>query len=290
MQSTKAWFFIILQFLVPKLLITNIVYYITRIKNTVFKNYLIQNFIKIYNVNTDEIKIKNLDEYSSFNAFFTRELQASARPIEKEKNIIISPVDGKISAFGNIKENQLFQAKSFHYSLQEILGDNNPSTEQFIDGNFATIYLAPYNYHRVHVPLDAVLTKMHYIPGNLFSVNQVTASRIPKLFIRNERLVCYFDTGGFEMILIFVGAMNVGSITSPWTGEIRPKKRGAIIELELAKNIPTALKKGDLLGWFNMGSTVITLFPKNACHWAESLRNDKDIFMGNKIGSLIYPS
>ena len=287
MHPIQAWFFIILQFLVPKLLITNIIYYVARIKNTVIKNYLIQNFIKIYNVNVDEIKIKNLNEYNSFNAFFTRELEHSSRPIEEEEKVLISSVDGKLSAFGNIKKNQLFQAKSFHYSLQDLLGNDNSSAEKFIDGNFATIYLAPFNYHRVHAPLDVVLKKMHYIPGNLFSVNQVTASRIPKLFIRNERLVCYFDANGFEMIIIFVGAMNVGSITTPWTGEIRPIKRGEIIDLKLAKNISTTLKKGDLLGWFNMGSTVITLLPKNSCVWTESLKTNDDIFMGNKIGSLV---
>ena len=170
------------------------------------------------------------------------------------------------------------------------MGNNHPNINQFIDGAFATIYLAPFNYHRVHAPLDATLTKMHYIPGNLFSVNQITTSRIPKLFIRNERLVCFFDTGNSEMILIFVGALNVGSITTPWTNEIRPSQRGEIVELQLAKNISTHLNKGDLLGWFNMGSTVITLFPKNTCHWSEEIESDGHIKMGNKLGSIIHHS
>ena len=290
MRSIYTWFFIILQFIVPKLLLTNIIYRITRIEKIVLKNYLIKNFIKIYDVNIQEIKTTDLTQFKSFNAFFTRELHVNARTISKEDNVIISPADGKLSAFGNIQNNQLFQAKGHQYSLQELVGNNHPNINQFIDGAFATIYLAPFNYHRVHTPLDAKLTKMHYIPGNLFSVNQITTSRIPKLFIRNERLVCFFDTGNSEMILIFVGALNVGSITTPWTNEIRPSQRGGIVELQLAKNISTNLNKGDLLGWFNMGSTVITLFPKNTCHWSEDMRSDGHVKMGNKLGSIIHHS
>ena len=290
MRSIHTWFFIILQFIVPKLLLTNIIYRITRVEKIVLKNYLIKNFIKIYDVNIQEIKTTDLTQFKSFNAFFTRELHVNARTICKEDNVIISPADGKLSAFGDIQNNQLFQAKGHQYSLQELVGNNHPNINQFIDGAFATIYLAPFNYHRVHTPLDAKLTKMHYIPGNLFSVNQITTSRIPKLFIRNERLVCFFETGNSEMILIFVGALNVGSITTPWTNEIRPSQRGEIVELQLAKNISTHLNKGDLLGWFNMGSTVITLFPKNTCHWNEDIESDGHIKMGNKLGSIIHHS
>ena len=290
MRSIHTWFFIILQFIVPKLLLTNIIYRITRLEKIVLKNYLIKNFIKIYDVNIQEIKTTDLTQFKSFNAFFTRELHINARTISKEDNVIISPADGKLSAFGDIQNNQLFQAKGHHYSLQELVGNNHPNINQFIDGAFATIYLAPFNYHRVHAPLDATLTKMHYIPGNLFSVNQITTSRIPKLFIRNERLVCFFETSNSEMILIFVGALNVGSITTPWTNEIRPSQRGEIVELQLAKNISTHINKGDLLGWFNMGSTVITLFPKNTCHWSEDIESDGHIKMGNKLGSIIHHS
>ena len=168
MRSIQTWFFIILQFIVPKLLLTNIIYRITRLEKIVLKNYLIKNFIKIYDVNIQEIKTTDLTQFKSFNAFFTRELHINARTICKEDNVIISPADGKLSAFGDIQNNQLFQAKGHHYSLQELVGNNHPNINQFIDGAFATIYLAPFNYHRVHAPLDAKLTKMHYIPGNLF--------------------------------------------------------------------------------------------------------------------------
>jgi len=290
MRSIQAWFFIILQFIVPKLLLTSIVYRITRIERIGFKNYLIKNFIKIYDVNIQEIKTTDLTQFKSFNEFFTRELHVNARTISNEDSVIISPADGKLSAIGDIKNDQLFQAKGHQYSLQELVGNSHPNINQFIDGVFATIYLAPFNYHRVHAPLDAKLTKMHYIPGNLFSVNQTTASRIPKLFIRNERLVCSFKAGNTEMIVIFIGALNVGSITTPWTNEIRPSLRGGIVELQLAENISTNVNKGDLLGWFNMGSTVITLFPKNTCRWREGMDSGEHIEMGNKLGSLIHHS
>lgn len=286
MQSIKAWFFVLLQFIVPKLLITKIIYRITRIEQNNFKNLLINKFINLFQINTQEVKKSIPADFASLNEFFIRELNSDARIISTSPKSIVSPADGKISALGNITKNQILQAKNYYYTLEELIGDPTSAIEEFYNGNFSTIYLAPYNYHRVHIPIDAKLIKMDYAPGNLFSVNEATASRIPKLFIRNERLICHFKAGNTKMIVIFVGALNVGSISTPWTGEINPRNNGKIVELNLNQTVPFTLKKGDLLGWFNMGSTVITLFSKDSCQWDHRLKHGHDIKMGDIIGSL----
>ena len=285
MQTFTAWFFVLLQFIVPKLLITKLIYRITRIKQNNIKNFLIQKFIKIFQINTEEVKKSIPNEFETLNDFFTRELSNDARIINLASSSIVSPADGKVSALGKITKNQILQAKNHYYSLAELLGDTS-NIEEFYNGNFATIYLAPYNYHRVHIPMDAELIKMDYVPGNLFSVNEATASRIPKLFIRNERLICHFEANDISMTVIFVGALNVGSITTPWTGEIKPRIKGEIVQLKLNQDVPLILKKGDLLGWFNMGSTVITLFSEGSCHWNEELEIGHDIQMGKSMGSI----
>ena len=285
MQTFTAWFFVLLQFIVPKLLITKLIYRITRIKQNNIKNFLIQKFIKIFQINTEEVKKSIPNEFETLNDFFTRELSNDARIINLASSSIVSPADGKVSALGKITKNQILQAKNHYYSLAELLGDTS-NIEEFYNGNFATIYLAPYNYHRVHIPIDAKLIKMDYVPGNLFSVNEATASRIPKLFIRNERLICHFETNDISMTVIFVGALNVGSITTPWTGEIKPRIKGEIVQLKLNQDVPLILKKGDLLGWFNMGSTVITLFSEGSCRWNEELEIGHDIQMGKSMGSI----
>jgi phosphatidylserine decarboxylase len=171
--------------------------------------------------------------------------------------------------------------------LHDLLATNFDEANQFINGSFATIYLAPYNYHRVHAPLCAELRAARYVPGDLFSVNAATASGVPNLFARNERLICHFNTDAGPMALIFVGALNVGSITTPWTGEIRPRKRGVVEELVLRSSVSRIVSKGDLLGWFNMGSTVIMLLPPASCKGLDQLKRGQTLLMGEAIANVV---
>ena len=268
----SAYLFVTLQRLLPKHMITAIVFRLARIRIVAIKNFLIRNFIRVYNVNIDEIDAAVPDSYECFNAFFTRELARWSRPVDSGLNTIVSPVDGTVSAAGNIENDMLFQAKRHRYSLQDLLATDLQDVDEYRNGQFATIYLAPHNYHRVHAPLNARLRVARYVPGELFSVNAATVSGIPRLFARNERLICHFESRDGPFVLIFVGALNVGSISTPWTGEIRPRKHGVTSDFDLsAPGLSTNVSKGGLLGWFNMGSTVIMLFPGGACKWIPRL-------------------
>ena len=278
--------FVLIQFCLPKHLLTLLAYKIARIKQKSIKNFLIIQFIKFYGVNTHEIVEEIPDGFTTFNAFFTRTINHAFRHIDGSKKILISPSDGEISSIGKINGDQLFQAKGKNYGLHDLLMTNIDEAEKFINGSFVTIYLAPENYHRVHAPMDGKLITLKYFPGNLFSVNNETISVIPKLFIRNERLLLQFQTEIGSVILILVGALNVGSITTPWTGELRPRRNGAIEEILLPKDSHQNIKKGDLLGWFNLGSTVILLLPPDTCELKSITKGDK-IFMGTAIGELI---
>ena len=217
--------------------------------------------------------------------FFIRELRDGARPVDDDADAIVSPVDGTVSFAGAIRDDSIFQAKGIDYSLGDLLATDIAEADHYVDGSFATIYLAPYNYHRVHAPVAGELVAARYVPGDLFSVNEATVSRLDGLFRRNERLIMHFRTEYGPAALIFVGALNVGSISTPWTGEIRPRKNGVVDVLDL-DTYPTAVEKGDLLGWFNMGSTVILLFPKGACEWDDDLEPGETLRMGVEIGEL----
>ena len=184
-----------------------------------------------------------------------------------------------------IQKNSLFQAKGLDYSLDDLLATDLAEAEAYVDGVFATIYLAPYNYHRIHAPLDGELVAARYVPGDLFSVNEATVSRVPGLFRRNERLIMHFDTEHGPAAVIFVGALNVGSISTPWSGEIRPRTHGVVEQIDISKH-PTAVQKGDLLGWFNMGSTVILLLPAGTYVWDEDVRAGETTRVGEAIGAL----
>ena len=198
---------------------------------------------------------------------------------------MIAPADGTVSQAGVLTANQLVQAKGLHYAVEDLLATDLDTARGFAGGCFATIYLAPYNYHRVHSAVDGQLKGLHYVPGDLFSVNEATVSRVSGLFRRNERLIMHFTTPRGPVVQILVGALNVGSISTPWTGEIRPQKSGVAEVLE-PNSTPCSVRKGDLLGWFNMGSTVIVLFPKGTCRWHESLQPGETLRMGQAIGKL----
>jgi phosphatidylserine decarboxylase len=287
MSKFLAWPFLLLQFVLPKHLLTALVFHVARIRFRPVKDFLIRRFAAIYKIDVDEAGSAVPDGYDSLNDFFTRALVAGARPIDGPAESIVSPVDGSVSAAGRIDLNMLFQAKGKDYSLEDLLMTDVQDADRFSDGLFATLYLAPHNYHRVHCPLDARLVAARYVPGSLYSVNEATVSLLPGLFTRNERLICHFSSHAGPVILVFVGALHVGSISTPWTGEIRPRRKGVVQDIDIHKqDVPTELKKGDLIGCFNMGSTVILLFPPDSIEFDANLNAGASVRMGQAIGRL----
>jgi phosphatidylserine decarboxylase len=199
----------------------------------------------------------------------------------------VSPVDGLVSAAGPLTGDQLFQAKGLSYRLDDLLATDLEDAAKFENGLFATLYLAPYNYHRFHIPIAGELTALRYVPGSLYSVNDTTVRSVRRLFARNERLIAWLRTEAGPMCIVCVGALNVGSITTPWTGRIRPRKTGVVEDLTpTTTDGPILLEKGALLGWFNMGSTVIVLLPPGTAHWDEELVTGARVTMGVPIGTL----
>lgn len=278
--------FVALQYLLPRHSLTRIVYWLTRIRIRTVKNSLIRGFIRLYKVDLAEIDREVPRDFRHFNEFFTRELAAGARPIDVNAQSFVSPVDGTVSEAGELAADSILQAKDIEYSLDDLFAIDLDEAHAYENGSFATIYLAPHNYHRVHMPTNGELIAAHYVPGDVFSVNDATVTRLPGLFHRNERLNLHFMTSHGPAALIFVGALNVGSITTPWTGEIRPRKRG-VVEPQDLDRAPRELAKGDLLGWFNMGSTVILLLPKGVLRWHDKLISGNRVRMGETIGAFV---
>jgi phosphatidylserine decarboxylase len=277
--------FVALQYLLPRHWLTAAVWRIARIRHRATKDFLIRRFVDAFDVELDEVRGKVPDDFATFNDFFVRELKDDARPIDADDAAVVAPADGTVSFAGQIRGDTIFQAKGLDYTLSDLLATDLDEAERYVDGSFATIYLAPYNYHRVHAPLAGELVAARYVPGDLFSVNKSTVARVDGLFRRNERLVMHFRTAVGPAALVFVGALNVGSISTPWTGEIRPRKTGVVDVLDISSH-PVGVAKGDLLGWFNMGSTVILLLPAGACDWDDDLEPDRTVRMGEEIGEL----
>lgn len=280
-----ARLFVLFQYVLPRHWLTAVVFHIARVRAKWGKDALIRGFIRLYDVNVDEVLRDVPDGFNTFNDFFIRELKPNARPIDPDPGVIVSPVDGTISIASSLASQRLVQAKGIEYSLDELFAIDLDEARSYANGSFATIYLAPFNYHRVHMPIDGKLVAAHYVPGDLFSVNAATVRHVPGLFSRNERLNLHFQTQQGPAALIFVGALNVGSISTPWTGEIRPRKSGVVENIDVSA-APQDLKKGDLLGWFNMGSTVILLLPEGAAQWQESLLPGVPVRMGEPIAML----
>lgn len=279
--------FVAFQYLVPQHWLTAIIWRLARIRQVRIKNFLIERFVALYDVEVDEVSGAVPDDFASFNDFFIRELKNDARPVASDDTAAVSPVDGTISVAASIRGDSLIQAKGIDYSLADLLATDLDDADAFVDGQFATIYLAPYNYHRVHAPFDAELIAARYIPGDLFSVNQATVKNVAGLFRRNERLVLQFQTAQGPAAVVLVGALNVGSISTPWSGEIRPRKHGVVEALKLG-DTSTDIRKGDLLGWFNMGSTVIVLLPKSSFEWRANLAPGTTVRMGEAIGQRVH--
>jgi len=276
------------QYLLPKYWLTAVVYRLARIRIRAVKDGLIRGFLKLYDVRLDEVSGRVPGDFATFNDFFIRELKDGARPVDPAPDTIVSPADGTLSQAGTLRGNRLLQAKDIDYTLEELLAADLDNAREFDGGEFATIYLAPYNYHRVHAPAAGELVAAHYVPGDLFSVNSATAAHVPGLFSRNERLNLHFRTAFGPMVVILVGALNVGSISTPWSGEIRPRKSGVVERIDIS-TAPRELGKGDLLGWFNRGSTVILLLPAGACEWDDDLEPGQTVRMGEEIGELRKP-
>jgi phosphatidylserine decarboxylase len=225
--------------------------------------------------------------YPSFNDFFTRALRPGTRPIDEDPTAIVSPVDGTVSEAGTLTADRLLQAKGHEYTLCALLAGNAAWERTFAGGIFATIYLAPYNYHRIHMPLTGELRESFYVPGRLFSVNRTTAKLVPGLFSRNERVFCGFDAAGLPWAIILVGALNVGSMATVWHGDVTPRKHREVTALPVDEVLaPKTLAKGDEMARFNMGSTVILLLPQGAADWRDTLTAGRVLRMGERIGTL----
>lgn len=276
--------FVLLQKIVPQHLLSWLMGIAANSKCKFLKNFMISQFIKRYQVDMSIAQIEDIKDYPTFNAFFTRELKANARPIASGDNIIVSPVDGCISQIGKMQHETLIQAKDAYYSAETLLGGFRDVAEQFFEGNFATFYLAPKDYHRVHIPIDSKLTQTIYIPGKLFSVNATATELIPQLFTRNERLACLFDTSAGPVAVILIGAMLVGKVQTIW-GLV--EKSHKVVRRKYNKHDTVDLLKGAELGRFNMGSSVILLFAKNSIQWARHLQAAYKVKMGEAIGGLI---
>ena len=280
--------FVVLQHLLPQHALSRVVLAATRIRTRWIKDALIGAFLRGYRPELSDAAEPDANAFESFNAFFTRALRDGARPIAAAGDAIACPVDGTMSQAGRIDGTQLLQAKGHQYSLDALLAGAAPGwAAQFRDGQFATIYLAPYNYHRIHLPLEAELKESWYVPGRLFSVNAATAEDVPGLFARNERVVLLFEGACGPFAVILVGALFVGSMATVWHGDVTPR-RGRLPQ-RLALNpsgVATRQPKGAELGRFNMGSTVILLFGKDRVDLGEACRAGTVVRMGQALGSL----
>lgn len=280
-------FTVILQTLLPHHLLSRIMLRFLRIRWGWLKNLQIRFVIKQFNVDMSQVETPELSNFEHFNAFFTRAMKRDARPIAAADNTnsYCSPVDGTISQFGDIREGQLMQAKGIDYSLLELVGGDQSMAEQFTGGHFATIYLSPRDYHRIHMPATGKLISMTYIPGRLFSVANELVENLPNLFNRNERVVCLFETANGPMAVILVGAIFVGCIDTVWHDTVSPPHRQSIEQTNYETANAPSLNKGEEMGRFNMGSTVIVLWPDQPMAWEENFSCGTSVKMGQTIAS-----
>ncbi len=255
----------------PQHLLSRLVRVLTQCRATLLKDLLIDGFLRLYDIDLTEAEQPDPRRYESFNAFFTRALRTDARPIASSPQSICSPVDGRISQIGRIHGESIIQAKGHDYSLTALLGGDRMLADRYLNGNFATLYLSPRNYHRIHMPLAGTLKRSVYIPGRLYPVNAHAVRALDGVFARNERLIAIFDTPAGEMALIMVGALFVGFMETVW-GNI-----GSGI----------TLGKGQEMGRFNMGSTVILLFPEGRMEWNVDLREETPLRMGQGLGLIV---
>jgi len=287
LDGVGARLFVALQYLLPQHWLSQLAYRLTRSRRRWLKNALIRAFVGHFHPDLSDAVQPDALQYGSFNEFFTRALRSGARPPDPDPTALISPVDGTVSQLGRLDGSWLVQAKGHAYTLESLLAAETPWAELFRDGACATLYLAPRNYHRVHMPLAGTLRAAWYVPGQLFSVNSVTAAAVPGLFARNERVICMFGSGPLTFGLVLVGALFVGSMSTLWHGEVTPRRPRRRCDLPLDSTCgPLALARGAEVARFNMGSTVIVLLPPGSTTWLAALAPGSAVRLGQALAQL----
>lgn len=286
----KDSLFILMQYLLPQHLLSRLAGALAGCRVTAIKNPFINWFVRRYNVEMEQAQETDPTAYTDFNCFFTRALKPDARPLSGGEDTAVSPADGVISQLGPIRDSQLLQAKGRNFSAQALLGGDAALAAEFEDGCFATVYLAPRDYHRVHMPLPGILREMIYVPGKLFSVNLLTSNRVADLFSRNERVVCIFDTDHGPMALVLVGAMIVGSVDTVWAGQVAPARHG-LSRTDYRQQSPSVqIARGGEMGRFKLGSTVIALFGPQMLELQAELEAGSRVSMGDALGTVLPPT
>ncbi len=275
-------------YLLPQLSITRAAGWLAEQRWGAVTHFIIKAFAKQYKVNLAEAEKENASDYATFNEFFIRPLKANTRPIVEGEKILALPADGKVSELGHIDDNRLMQAKGHYFTLETLLANDETMAAKFKEGDFVTTYLSPRDYHRVHMPCDGTLRKMIYVPGELFSVNPFLAEHVPNLFARNERVICEFDTAFGSMVQILVGATVTASMSTVWAGVINPPRANEVVEwhYEPQGEMAIHLKKGEEMGAFRLGSTVINLFPKGVVNFTKQIQTGSTTRMGEALGSV----
>ncbi|MCP1673731.1 phosphatidylserine decarboxylase [Natronocella acetinitrilica] len=284
--STADWLKTLPLYPLPHHAISRLIHRLTRVKAAWFRRPLTRWFVQRFNVDMREAEQTDPLAFPTFNAFFTRELKADARPLPDDKHAVCCPADGAISALGPLSGDRIIQAKGHDYSLRTLLGGDATQAALFEDGSFMTVYLSPRDYHRVHMPLSGSLREVTHVPGRLFSVGRHTVKTVPGLFARNERIVCLFETAHGPMAVVLVGAINVASIETVWAGEITPP-RGRDIRGWRYEPGKINLDRGEELGRFNMGSTAIVLFPPGMVEFSAGLRADERVQVRQAVGTVV---
>lgn len=282
MPSVSDWLKSVPMYVLPHHLVSRCIYWATR-QQSRWVPAIINWFVRTYKVDLTEAQHSEVDYYPTFNAFFTRSLKSGARPICDHSADIASPADGRISAIGQIEKGRIYQAKGRDYSLLELLGGDDDAAAKLMNGRFVTVYLSPRDYHRLHMPLTGKLRSQTHVPGRLFSVAPHTVNTVPRLFARNERVIAQFDTDDGLMALVLVGAINVAAIETVWSGLITPPQQKQISHINYAIDDQITLQRGDEMGRFNMGSTIIVLL-ENKARWRLDMQNGDAIKMGQLIG------
>lgn len=285
-MNIKEAFTTLPQYVLPQHTLSRMMSVLTHSENQLWKNLIIKQVIKLYRVDMEEALEQDISAYRSFNDFFTRHLKPDVRPLAIEDKAVACPADGTVSQAGQIKTGQIFQAKGKSFTATDLLGGDAERAEPFNEGTFATIYLSPKDYHRLHMPLTGILKEMVHIPGRLFSVNTSTANNVPGLFARNERVAAIFDTEAGPMALVLIGAIFVSSVETVWHGVVTPPT-ARDIRVWHYETDPVRLTKGEEMGRFNMGSTIIVLFGKNKVRWNEPLKAGDTVKFGQLIGTIV---
>ncbi|MGR9053319.1 MAG: archaetidylserine decarboxylase [Gammaproteobacteria bacterium] len=274
------------QYVLPHHALSRMMGVLTHSECKVWKNLFIRQIIRHYGVEMGEAEEQNIDNFKNFNDFFTRRLKPDSRPLTSVSNAIACPADGAVSQCGRIESGRIFQAKGKNFSTIELLGGDRKRAAAFDDGAFATIYLSPKDYHRLHMPLTGTLTEMIHIPGRLFSVNAATANSVPGLFARNERVAAIFDTKAGPMALVLVGAIFVASVETVWHGIVTPPA-GKAVRTWRYETDPPRLDIGEEMGRFNMGSTIIVLFGRDKINWLDAFKAGQPVKLGQHIGNVL---